>query len=101
MAGVEHATNPKDEVICLSSPPARNLAARVCPRPKSAHCLGPTATRGEGRVLHVGGTRGSTLLVRVEDVVLRLHGHMRKRRARNWCACATRRANKSGSRVSG
>jgi hypothetical protein len=24
----------------------------------------------------VGGTRGSTLLVRVEDVVLRLHGHM-------------------------
>jgi hypothetical protein len=28
------------------------------------------------RVLHVGGTRGSTLLVRVEDVVLRLHGHM-------------------------
>jgi hypothetical protein len=28
------------------------------------------------RVLHVGGTRGSTLLVRVEDVVLRLHGQM-------------------------
>jgi hypothetical protein len=25
---------------------------------------------------HVGGSRGSTLLVRVEDVVLRLHGHM-------------------------
>jgi hypothetical protein len=36
----------------------------------------PQSTRGEGRVLHVGGTRGSTLLVRVEDVVLRLHGHM-------------------------
>src|SRR6266436_1979386 len=36
----------------------------------------PQSTRGEGRVLHVGGTRGSTLVVRVEDVVLRLHGHM-------------------------
>ena len=36
----------------------------------------PQSTRGEGRVLHVGGTRGSTLLVRVEDVVLRLDGHM-------------------------
>jgi hypothetical protein len=27
-------------------------------------------------LLNVGGTRGSTLLVRVEDVVLRLHGRM-------------------------
>ena len=36
----------------------------------------PQSTRGEGRVLHIGDTRGSTLLVRVEDVVLRLHGHM-------------------------
>jgi hypothetical protein len=33
----------------------------------------PQSTRGEGRVLHVGG---STFLVWVEDVVLRLHGHM-------------------------
>jgi hypothetical protein len=35
-----------------------------------------TMDRGEGRVLHVRGTRGSTLLIRVEDVVLRLYGHM-------------------------
>ena len=33
----------------------------------------PVELRG---VLDVGGTRGSTLLVRVENVVLRLHGHM-------------------------
>jgi hypothetical protein len=29
-----------------------------------------------GGAKHVVGRRGSTLLVRVEDVVLRLHGHM-------------------------
>ena len=33
----------------------------------------PAELRG---VLDAGGMRGSTLLVRVEDVVLRLHGHM-------------------------
>ena len=34
------------------------------------------APSGPRRVLDVGGRRGSTLLVRVEDVVLRLHGRM-------------------------
>ncbi len=33
-------------------------------------------TSGLSTISHVGGTRGSTLLVRVEDVVLRLHGRM-------------------------
>jgi hypothetical protein len=48
------------------------------PRADGANLLefAQQSTRGEGRVVHVGGTRGSTLLVRVEDVVLRLHGHM-------------------------
>jgi hypothetical protein len=32
--------------------------------------------RGKGRYSMSGGTRGSTLLVRVEDVVLRFHGHV-------------------------
>jgi len=35
-----------------------------------------TFVRMTRRTLHIGGTRNSTLLVWVEDVVLRLYGYM-------------------------
>src|SRR5437764_5509824 len=60
----------------FAKPFAQENRRRVFNGTHSVLKFAPQSTRDEGRVLHVGGTRGSTLLVRVEDVVLRLHGHM-------------------------
>src|SRR5271169_1362832 len=46
--------------------------SRIAGRKPNASVSGPVELRG----VLVGATRGSTLLVRVEDVVLRLHGRV-------------------------